>query len=128
MGFVLFGGDKGLLLLFSIVSAGRFDVLQDTSSALGEGTTLCFERTQCERTVRARVADDTDVAVGYLTESLVLSGLTVGESNGNDTNVGFILLWHGDGDYRIYRYYIEAIDTIDVIEACNWATLLRVYP
>ena len=96
MGFTLLVGDKGLLL--SLAGRGRrcFEVLQGTSSALGEGTTLCFERTQCERTVRTRVADDTDVAVGYLTESLILGGLTVGESNGNDTNVGFILLWHDD--------------------------------
>lgn len=96
MVFTLLVGDKGLLLLLAIVSAGRFEVLQDTSSALGEGATLCFERTQGEGAVRTRVADDTDVAVGYLTESLVLGGLTVGESNGNDTNVGFILLWHDD--------------------------------
>lgn len=96
MGYVLCGGDKGLLLLLSIVSAGRFDILQDTCSALGEGAALSFEGAQGEGTVRTRVADDTDVSVGYLPESLVLGGLTVGESNGNDTNVGFILLWHDD--------------------------------
>lgn len=105
MGYVLCGGDKGLLLLLSIVSAGRFDVLQDTCSALGEGAALSFEGAQGERTVRTRVADDANIAVVEPTESLILCRLTVGEGHWSDTNVGFILFWHGDGDYRIYRYY-----------------------
>lgn len=105
MGFVLCGGDKGLLLLLTGGCLLCIDGLNDTDGAFGESTALGFEGAKGKRRVGTRIPDDANIAVVELTESLILCGLPVGDGHWSDTNVGFILFWHGDGDYRYYRRY-----------------------
>ena len=103
MGIVIYDGDKGLLLLL----AGRrrlfVNGLNDTAGAFFEGTALGFEGAKGERRVGTRVADDAYIAVGELSESLVFGWLSVGKGHRGDTDDGFILFGHSEGDYRIYR-------------------------
>ncbi len=105
MGIAIYDGDKGLLLLLVVRRRLFANSLNDPAGAFCEGTALGFEGSKGERRVGTRVADDADFTVRELPKSLVLCGLPVGKGHWGDTNVGFILFWHGDMDYRIYRCY-----------------------
>lgn len=89
------GGDKRLLL-FVFVGIVDVEELGDTRSALGKEAALSFEGAQGKGTVGTWVADDTHITFRQLTERLELGRLAVGEGNGNDPNVGYDFLWHGE--------------------------------